>query len=417
MKRYSFPPETFDMIIDEVLSGLPEGYTFTREPGYRVRYIVSYDGESLLQITAGKLAHFGGGKFFGVHSLILKRVALRLEDRTPQEQDLITRAGAIMKLLDERLEYYADWWDSHTTPLQEPNQAPGELFEERHFLGTPYDFGGAVNDFTDWYYSQEETYTACEIIPQQVNVTPDMPDCAVEITDGEAFFWVVARRLPDGGSKLVTTGDGQQHSSPLKLALHQLFQYLEFWGHFEEEKAYTVKQVAKTRGERVLSFTLPDAKRVAFLKNLRSHLLEKHDWNEHTDVETLRVFAPNYQERGAFDFMGTRVSWEPGLELCTVTVWRLPEAELPEIVEGQLSELLAWLPRWGALAPVGNGEGQATDTEREGKKRDINAKRRQTVAKLWNQGLGYQEIAAKIPCSVSTVKRDARALGLVKPRK
>lgn len=346
MKVPNVPPEAYNLILDEVLSALPQGYTFTREAGPQVRYTVAYNGETLLQITAGKRCPWGGGSTFGIRSLIIARAGYPPRERTPEEWDLISRAGAIMQAVREKVDYYATQWGySEITPQTVLTLT--KAFEEHRFAGTPYDFGALVSDFSDWYYSQEEAWTSCAIIPQQTDVTPDMPHCSVELSDGESFLWLTTRRLPGGDSKLAITGDRQAESIPLNLLLRDLLQYLEHWGYLQEHSALLAIQQAATRGAPVVSFTMPYSERARFLEVLQLFLLEALPWRSHPDAVTLRGFSPTGKDRGAIDLAGLRVSWEPGLEVLTVTVWRLPDAALPDL-EPRLAALLTWLQRWGA---------------------------------------------------------------------
>ncbi len=108
MKFPKLTPQDCDLILDKVLGGLPQGYTFTRDDSWaRVRYVVAYEGETLLQYRVGE-CETESGLFLGVRSLIVERISGPLRDATPEEKRLLRKAGEVMQWVKERLEQVHD---------------------------------------------------------------------------------------------------------------------------------------------------------------------------------------------------------------------------------------------------------------------------------------------------------------------
>ncbi len=139
MKFPKLSPRGYDLLLDEVLGGLPQGYTFTRDDsGARVRYVVSYEGEALLQYTVGEDAT-GGGLHFGERSLIAERL-IDPRNKTPEERRLLSKAGEVMRRIEEKLRTYTEIiLPAVTAHPQGPTLVEViELDNEVHGLRTPY---------------------------------------------------------------------------------------------------------------------------------------------------------------------------------------------------------------------------------------------------------------------------------------
>lgn len=463
MKFPKLSPEGYDLLVDAVLGGLPQGYTFTRDSsGARVRYVVAYGEETLLQITVGK-SEIGEGNFYGERSLIIERVADRhpLSEATPEEKLLLGKAGDVIRALKDRLDsvaffmpmieaqphgprlveilevnteahgngtpYQVALWLAHYTqeailhplkredggyfilePLPYPQTQftdgqwlemsgryhppdggagietpwiirfelgiPGtatmrvvarcreaaahryfqklisdfrrawkcqprdvnlwfreavqdltqpDEFVELLFKGTPYDFGGAVSDFIQQYYSDATAWTGCTFTLQQAEVHPEMPNCAVEIEcpaddDGApAFVWVTARRLPGGKSKLVMTTESGDcgRSSQLRKALDGFLDALTRWGWIAPEGEPTAEKTvsppptvdASVIAEKVLQLELDaveNAKRYHAQEKARVLLRQTEDPALRARLEailemTVRIIPPQVDRPGA----------------------------------------------------------------------------------------------------------------------
>ena len=121
------------------------------------------------------------------------------------------------------------------TAIQDQLRRGLDVLIDRHFKGTPYEFGGEVSRFIGTYYNTDE-WQGCIITPQTEGVSPTMPNCSVEVncptaTGKMAFAWLTARRLPNGGSSLRIESDGLDYANApeLRTLLEKLLNFMAEW--------------------------------------------------------------------------------------------------------------------------------------------------------------------------------------------